>query len=34
MTTLRATVLMFAIGFISVFGANGAQTQHVSLQAE
>ncbi len=34
MTMLRATVVMFAFGVISLFGASRAQTQNVSLQAK
>ena len=34
MTMLRATVVEFALGLISLFGASRAQTQNVSLHAE
>lgn len=34
MTMLRATIVMFSFGVIALFGANHAQAQTVSLQAE
>jgi uncharacterized damage-inducible protein DinB len=34
MTTLRATIVVFTVGVIALFGANRAHTQTLSLQVE